>query len=357
MRLQPHNPIKLFTAVFLASILLSGCLSMQVDITPPPEGNIATGIVDTSTINTTTPSQVPSENSPTPTISLDTEGFQDDVIVVTVIDQSGGELLDQGLEVQLDGYDQFELVYQDEKALTPKGSLVFDNVPFQADRVFFASISYGGAIYRSDMVQAGEDTTSLQMAIQIYETTTSDENILIDRIHVLAEFPTPNQVQIVEIYIISNLGDSTYVAESPGGVTLSFPLPVGVESISFEDGFLGERYIKTVDGFGDTVSIPPGEGVYQTLVYYTLPFQEKAFEFSQKMSYPARAAVIMAPAGEFILDGENLEDMGVQEIPDGSVQVYSALSIPRGELLQFQMTKSLLTVLLHLIRLYPFPNQ
>ncbi len=260
------------------------------------------------------------------------------MIVVNVIDQTGGVLLEQGLEVQLDGYDQFELVYQEVKSLTTESSLVFDSVPFQAGRVFFASISHGGAIYRSDMFEAGDETTSLQMAIQIFDTTTSDENILVERIHVLADFPSPDQVQIVEIFIVSNLGDSTFVADNPGEATLSFPLPVEAESISFDDGALGERYVKTVDGFGDTVSIPPGAGVYQTLVYYTLPIQENTFEFSQVMSYPVRAVVIMTPEGEVIVEGANLEDMGVQAIPDGSVQVYSAMSIPRGESLQFRVT-------------------
>jgi len=306
---------------------------MQIDITPEPDSIKADGVVDTPV-----PIQDATQTSPPPTISLEAEGIEGEVIVVNVIDQTGGMLLEQGLEVQLDGYDQFELVYQDVKSLTTESSLVFDSVPFQAGRVFFASISHGGAIYRSDMFEAGDETTSMQMAIEIFETTTSDENILVERIHVLADFPSPHQVQIVEIFIVSNLGDSTYVADSPGEATLSFPLPVEAESISFDDGALGERYVKTVDGFGDTVSIPPGSGVYQILVYYTLPIQENTFEFSQVLSYPVRAAVIMTPEGEVIVEGANLEDMGVQAIPDGSVQVYSAMSIPRGESLQFRVT-------------------
>jgi hypothetical protein len=333
VRLLTINFKRLLGAVVLVGIFLSGCLSMQIDITPEPDSIKADGIVDTPI-----PSQAPTQNSLPPTISLEAEGIEGEVIVVNVIDQTGGMLLEQGLEVQLDGYDQFELVYQDVKSLTTESSLVFDSVPFQAGRVFFASISHGGAIYRSDMFEAGDETTSIQMAIEIFETTTSDENILVERIHVLADFPSPHQVQIVEIFIVSNLGDSTYVADSPGETTLSFPLPVEAESISFDDGALGERYVKTMDGFGDTVSILPGAGVYQTLVYYTLPIQENTFEFSQVMSYPVRAAVIMTPEGEVIVEGANLDDMGVQAIPDGSVQVYSAMSIPRGESLQFRVT-------------------
>lgn len=332
MRSQRNHLKRILGVVLVISIFLSGCLSMQVDITPPPDGNKAEGIVDTPM-----PIQSPTQTSPPPTISLAPEGIEGEVIVVDVIDQTGGLLLEQGLEVQLDGYDQFELVYQDIKPLTTESRVIFDSVPFQAGRVFFVSISHGGAIYRSDFVEAGDDTTSLQMSIQIFETTTSDEALLIERIHVLADFPSPDLVQIVEIYIVSNLGDATFVAENPGQVTVSFPLPPGAGSIAFDDGALGERYIKTEHGFGDTVSIPPGAGVYQTLVYYTLPIQGNTLDFSQVMSYPVRAAIIMTPPGEVVIEGPNLEDMGVQAIPEGSVQVNSVSSIPRDESLQFRV--------------------
>jgi len=332
VRYQKNTFGKLFGAILLVSIVLSGCLSMQIDITPEPDSTYADGVVDTPV-----PTQAVTHTSPPPTISLEAEGIEGEVIVVDIVDQTGGLLLDQGLEVQLDGYDQFELVYQDTKPLTQESRLVFDSVPFQTGRVFFASISHGGAIYRSDMFEAGDETTAMQMTVQIFETTTSDENILVERIHVLTDFPSPYQVQVVEIYIVSNLGDTTYVAANPGEPTLSFPLPVGAESISFDDGALGERYVKTVDGFGDTVSIPPGSGVYQTLVYYTLPIQGNKVEFSQVMSYPVRAAIIMTPAGEAVIQGSNLQDMGIQDIPDGSVQVYSISALPRDESIQLQI--------------------
>jgi hypothetical protein len=332
VRSQKHLIGRMLVFIILLSSFLAGCLSMQVDITPPPVVTLTGQVIDTPLAT-----QAPTHTSPPPTISLEAEGIEGEVIVVDVIDQTGGLLLEQGLEVRLDGYDQFDLVYTETKPLTTESKLVFDNVPFQAGRVFFASISFGGAVYRSDFVEAGDQTTSLQLAIQIFETTTSDEGILIERIHVLADFPVPDLVQIVEIFIVSNLGDATFVAEGPGQATVTFPLPPGAGSITFDDGILGERYIKTEDGFGDTVSIPPGDGVYQTLVYYTLPIQGNSFDFSQVMSYPVRAAVIMTPAGE-IVEGPNLQDMGLQAIAEGSVQVYSASSIPRDESLQFRVS-------------------
>lgn len=332
MRSHINSGKWLFVSVLLISLFLSGCLSMQIDITPEPDSVIVDGVVDTPV-----PAQAPTQTAPPPTISLDTEGIEGEVIIVNVIDQTGGVLLEQGLEVQLEGYDQFDLVYQDIQPLTLDSQLIFDSVPFQAGRIFFASITHAGAVYRSDMFETGEDTTSMQMTVQIFDTTTSDEALLIERIHVLVDFPSPDLAEIVEIFILSNLGDATFVAENPGEATVSFALPPGADSISFDDGAIGQRYVKTADGFGDTVSIPPGSGVYQTLVYYTLPIQKNKLDFSQLLGYPVRAAIIMTPAGEVVVEGTDLQDMGVQDIPNASVQVYSVSAIPRGEKIQFSV--------------------
>ena len=45
----------------------------------------------------------------------------------------------------------------------------------------------------------------------------------------------------------------------------------------------------------------------------------------------------MVPAGTATLKGANLEDLGVQSLPEASVQVYSAQSIASGEALDFQL--------------------
>jgi len=216
--------------------------------------------------------------------------------------------------------------------------VIFEDVPFLEGRVYFASVSYGGAVYQSEVVQLGAETTYLELTIQVYETTTSDESLVIDRLHLLADFPSPDYIQIVEIYIMSNLGDATVVSAIPGEATVSFPLPADAESIEFENGALGQRYLQTEDGFGDTAGIPPGSGVYQVLVYYKLPVKRNRLTFSQEMRYPVQAVIVMVPAGEAVLKGSTLEDGGIQAIPDGSVQMYSGAAIGRGESLEFRLT-------------------
>jgi hypothetical protein len=332
--IKPNLTVIKWLGLLLAvSIIASGCSSLDFDITPPP-----TDVQVDQVPATPGPTQTAVLEAPPLAPTLSPGELEGNNIVVNVVDQTGGALLEQELAVELAGFEEFELVYEDAEILTSGARVIFSDAPFQEGRVYFASISLGGAIYRSEIVELGAETDLLELTIQIYETTSSDENLVIDRIHLLADFPSPDSAQIVEIYIVSNLGDATVVAENPGEASISFPLPSGAESIEFENGALGQRYLRTEDGFGDTVSIPPGSGEYQVLVYYKLPIQRNRINFSQEMPYPVRALTVMTPADEAVLKGSSLEDQGVQAIPDGYVQIYSGAELAKGETLDFRLT-------------------
>jgi len=321
--------------ILVISLLLSGCLSLSDDVTPPPEVVKTNPVANTPILPTTAPTQegpLPNEATPEET----TPG----VVSVEVSDHTGGTLLDQGLEVSLEAYDNFGQVFLETLPLPSTGIIDFNDVPFLGGRVYLASLKYGGAVYRSAITQLAPDTSELALKMLIFDTTTDDSGLNIDRIHVLVDFPEPDLLQIVEIFIFSNNGEEAVVAGSPDQPAVFFPLPEGAAAIEFDDGVLGQRYLKTQDGFGDTVSIPPGSGVYQVLVYYTLPYQGNELDFSQTMNYPVGAVVVMTPLNQVKVRGNFLEDLGVQNTASGSFQVYGGAGLGRGEELQFQLSEN-----------------
>lgn len=314
------------------SLLLSGCLTLSEDVTPPPDNTSPTS-QPTADIAAPPPVETLDEALD----ALDAQG-EAGSITVEVIDHTGGALIQEGLSVKLESYDQFELVFETSQDLTPSALVKFNEVPFQAGRVFFASVAYGGAVYRSEIIQAGEETSSLDLQVQIFETTTETTGLIIDRLHLLFDFPAPDFIQVSEIFILSNLGSATIVAESPGGASVEFPLPEGAQSLIFEDGAVGQRFLLTEDGFGDTVSIPPGEGVYQVVVSYTLPYDRNRLDFVQRLSYPLSAHVVLVPATGVRVKKSSLQDLGVQSLPGSEIQVFSGGAIARGEVLEFKLT-------------------
>ena len=177
--------------IVLLSLLLSGCLALSDDITPPP-GNIQ----PTTSPATEIPSPTSTQSEPEPTQPIVITELGEGEVSIDIIDQTGGSLLEGGLEVSLEGYDQFELAYHDSKSVDISGQVLFTQVPLEPGRVFFASISYGGAVYRSEIVEIGEETSSLQLPVQIYKTTTDGSSLFIERVHLLVEFMQPDQLYI-----------------------------------------------------------------------------------------------------------------------------------------------------------------
>jgi hypothetical protein len=70
-----------------------------------------------------------------------------------------------------------------------------------------------------------------------------------------------------------------------------------------------------------------------------MPIQRNKINFSQEMNYPVGALTVMVPTGEATLKGSTLEDNGIQDFPDGTVQIYSGTGLARGEALEFRLTR------------------
>ena len=336
--IRRHSPIFPLILVLGLSLFLSGCLPLANDITPPPGADQTEPVNGTPVLPTLAPTSAQSSSPETSAEEITIDDVISGVVYVEVLDHTEGTLLNLGLDVHLEAYDHFEQVYEKILTIPPDGVIEFIDVPLLAGQVYFASISFGGAVYRSEITELTPGSSELVLQVQIFDTTTDDSGLSIDRIHVLLDFLEPDQVHIGEIYILSNFGAATVVAETAGLPTVSFPLPEGALSIEFENGILGERYLKTEDGFGDTVSIPPGSGVYQVLVYYTLPYQRNKLDYSHLVPYSVGAVVVMTPVNQVMVKGNTLEDMGIQSIPDGAVHIYAGESIAAGEELQFQIS-------------------
>jgi len=336
--IRRNTPIFSLILVLGLSLLLSGCWTLADNITPPPGAVQTEPVRGTPVLPTLAPTSAQISSPETTAEETMVDDLISGVVYVEVFDQTEGTLLELGLDVHLEAYDHFEQVYEDILTIPPDGVIEFNDVPFLAEQVYFASISYGGAVYRSEITEFTPGDSELVLQVQIFETTTEDSGLSIDRIHVFIDFLEPDQVHIGEIYIISNFGTAAVVSEIAGLPTVSFPLPEGAMSIEFDNGILGERYLKTEDGFGDTVSIPPGSGVYQVLVYYNLPYQRNKLDFSHLVPYSVGAVVVMTPVNQVTVKGNTLEDMGIQSISDGAVHIYTGESIAAGEKLQFQVS-------------------
>ncbi len=312
-------------------------MSLAEDVTPPPDENLPTSSMQETDLPTLEPTREPEA---TPDIEADVVTGEG-VVNVYLVDQTSNGLLEQDLEISLEGYDGFERVFEQSLSIANSNPIQFSDIDLAPGRVYFASLAFGGAVYRSEIVQISPDQTFLDLELVVYDTTTDQSALVIDRLHILFDFLETGNVRVVEIYIISNLGDATVVPGSDSGISVEFPLPDGAFGIEFEDGSLGQRFRETRTGFGDTVSIPPGTGVYPLSVIYQLPYTRNKLDFNQEFNLPVGAVILMTPADGFKLKGSTVDDQGVQAMPSGEVQIYSSSSIPAGGTLEFRISGKL----------------
>jgi len=257
--------------------------------------------------------------------------------ITGVVTSAAGSTLPAGLEITLHAFDNMQQVMTQTTTLQPDGSYLFSNVEIPPGRVFMTVVEYQQASYGSDIGMAEEGATTIDLPITVYETTTDTSILQADRLHLFFEFLDAKTLRVIELYIISNPTDQSLVAESPGGPVAQFTLPEGAANLEFQDGALGERFLQTPGGFGDTAAIRPGSGTYEVLFSYTMPYDRK-LDLERVMTMPVNAVVILVPEGEIKIKSEGLQDGGTRDVQGTQYHTYSGGNLSGGETLLLTLT-------------------
>jgi mono/diheme cytochrome c family protein len=268
---------------------------------------------------------------PTAVIS-DTVGM----ILGNVVNASNGET-PENLDLTLHGFDNMQMAITQTTTTRADGSFVFENVAMPPGRAFVVITEYGDTVYNSNVAQVEAGQNMLNLPLEIYDTTTDASVLNTDRLHIFFEFVDPETVRVVELYVISNLSNKTLVSPAEGQPTVRSTLPEGAENLEFQDGALGQRYLKTEEGFGDTVAVPPGQGHYEVLYAYTMPY-DRRLELEQPVSLPVDAVVILVPESGIKIKSDMLLDSGTQDVQGAKYRLFEGSSLAPGDNLRLSIT-------------------
>ena len=273
----------------------------------------------TASVIATPLTAVTTEVIATPDTGTPTSWLRQRVVTGTVtgkVTNAAGVVFPAGLTVTLHGYDDMQPAVSLTTTLTAENTFTFSNVEMPEGRAFIASLEYiqetNGISYTatSDVATVLTGQTSLELVIPIYATTTDPAVLSVDRLHLFLNYVEPSTMQVVELFIISNLSDSTLVAAEKGQAVFSIALPKEATNLQFEDGTLGDRYIKTVtnnfQGFGDTQAVQPGAGTHQVVFAFDMPYTNK-MNLVQPLNLPVNAVVVLVPADGFKITADQLQ--------------------------------------------------
>ena len=174
-----------------------------------------------------------------------------------------------------------------------------------------------------------EEIDSLELPIKIFDTTTDDSALFVERLQYFFELLDEGTMRVVELHIISNPGNKTLIASSEGQPVVTFELPPESNNLDLQDGALGERYVITTNGFGDTLPVLPGSGDYQVIFAYDLPYDGK-LDFIRPSNMPANAVVLLVPEDGIKIKGDNIEDGGTRDVDGVPFHMYNGSSLATG---------------------------
>jgi mono/diheme cytochrome c family protein len=253
-----------------------------------------------------------------------------------VINGTAGASLPQGLEVILTGFDGEQEVYRQTASVASDGSYAFTDLPAVAGRIYGATVSYAGVLYFSEGAHLAGDGAPLDLPITIHDTTTDATALSIERLHILFDFTLPERVQVLELWVLSNRSDRTIVAP-PGGAAVEAALPEGATDLGFEQGSIGDRFMLTESGFGDTQPVIPGTATSQFIFSYVMPYDGR-LDFRRPTDYAVEAVVLLLPAAGVTAEGSGLQDLGVQQMGGQSVHSYASGAISAGGALELELS-------------------
>ncbi len=257
-------------------------------------------------------------------------------VSVQLVNGSGG-VTPSDAPVTLYGFDNMQNTYSETLTSGVDGVYTFTNVVMPEGRAFLAGVDYASATYGSDIAMVNPTTPNLNLQITIYEPTTDASALTTDRVHLLFDFSSPDVINVVEVFIISNPSNQAIIAPTEGGAVVTFPLPEGYTNLQFQDGALGGRYMEVSQGFADTTTVSPGSGQYQVIFAFQMPYNRK-LTFVQPMALPTSAVVILVPDNGVKVDSSTLQDGGTQVYQNTTYRKYNGSSLIAGSSLEFTLT-------------------
>lgn len=241
--------------------------------------------------------------------------------------------------VQLSAYQGMSLAFTVPGEVKEDGTYLVKDVQYGDAFVYFVQVEANGQTFSSEILHSGDITgETADLPVVIYDSTTDTAKLRADRLHIFFNFSSPGKIQVVNLFIISNLGNQVVIPAQEEGSVVNFVLPEGAENLQFQDGDLGGRFVQTENGFGDRMSIVPGAGQHEVLYAYDLPYQRK-LNLSTQVPLPVDAMIVMVPASGITLTSSQLVDAGLRDVQGMSFQMYQGTGgLESGDFLELSLS-------------------
>lgn len=251
-----------------------------------------------------------------------------------------GGAVPEGLEVRLSVLQNDQVV----DTLTTKtdagGNFTFAGLKADPGYTYVPWVWYQGASYFGRQVSFVNVDPVQRADITIYEATDSAEQVAIQMLSLAVADVNPddNQLVIFSLVTFSNRGDRTYVSR-PMGMEVGFlplPIPAEARNIVFHSGPQPEDLLRTPQGYGVAMSVPPGE--LDLAFAYLLPYDGGRLPVTITPAFPVERLLVLVPRGTLGAEGAGLAAHGQVDIQSQTFNLYVATGLQGGRPVAFSIT-------------------
>ena len=154
------------------------------------------------------------------------------------------------------------------------GRYSFTGLSRDPNLVYITLARYQGVNYPAATPFQLVDEATRQADITVYETTTADDAIQIERLNLLVLGAEQGMLQFMQMGALVNSGDRTFVTANPQDQALAraikFPLPRGAVGAQMQTGFNNQDLIASLGGVQVTSPVLPGR--HEFALSFQLPY-------------------------------------------------------------------------------------
>jgi mono/diheme cytochrome c family protein len=215
------------------------------------------------------------------------------------------------------------------------GHFRFENLDTSSHVFYSLEVLYNDIAFPSEFATFEPGSTELSMPVNVYETTTGDEAVKVDRLHFIVMGNEPGSFSVLELYQFSNDSDRAYVGtlnDEGQRETVRIALPAGAQNLFLQRGTLGVDFLETDHDLVSTSVIVPGQDSFEVAFVYLVPYSGTTLDLDRPVYYDTSTvngllldvgatleSNLLTFGGERSAQGQNYLQYTAQELKAGQV--------------------------------------
>ncbi len=216
------------------------------------------------------------------------------------------------------------------------GQYTFENLLTEHTILYLVEGAYQDIAYVSEEPGIfAPDSTETTLNLTVYEPTSNADAITITQLHYLLAF-TPEAINAVQIFVVGNESDQTYVGES--GQTFPFSIPDEATAVTFQNDQTGTRFIKSEQGYVDTAPIVPGEEGSSIVVSYNIPYDNDSLTINLPLPFDTDDLNILLSEQGASLSSEQVEFIETRQVQGSEYSIFNGSGLTKGDALTLKLS-------------------